>query len=63
MTTQNISMKRMPSLTGMGLKDAVYLCENLGLRVMIKGRGKVGSQSIYEGQNISKGQIINIQFN
>ncbi len=63
MTTQNISMKRMPSLTGMGLKDAVYLCENLGLRVMIKGRGKVGAQSINEGQNISKGQIINIQFN
>ena len=58
--SQNISMKRMPSLSGMGLKDAVYLCENLGLKVMIKGRGKVDSQSISEGQNIAKGQIINI---
>ncbi len=63
LSTQNISMKRMPALSGMGLKDAVYLCENLGLRVMIKGRGKVDWQSISEGQNIAKGQIVNIQLN
>ena len=63
LSTQNISLKKMPALTGMGLKDAVYLCENLGLKVMIKGRGKVDWQSISEGQNISKGQIVNIQLN
>ena len=63
LSTQNISLKKMPALTGMGLKDAVYLCENLGLKVMIKGRGKVDGQSISEGVNISKGQIVNIQLN
>lgn len=63
LSTQNISLKKMPALAGMGFKDAVYLCENLGLKVMIKGRGKVDWQSISEGQNISKGQIVNIQLN
>ncbi|MEJ7676654.1 MAG: penicillin-binding transpeptidase domain-containing protein [Segetibacter sp.] len=58
-----ISMKRMPVLSGMGLKDAVYLCENLGLKVMVKGKGKVGEQSIAAGENIAKGQVVNIQLN
>ena len=53
----------MPVLAGMGLKDAVYLCENLGLKVMVSGKGKVAVQSIAAGQNISKGQIISIQLN
>jgi cell division protein FtsI (penicillin-binding protein 3) len=63
MTSQVISMKKMPLLQGMGLKDAVYLCENLGLKVMVKGRGKVDYQSIVAGQNISKGQIVTINLN
>lgn len=63
LSSQQISMKKMPVLLGMGLKDAVYLCENLGLKVMVKGKGKVATQSIAAGQNISKGQIIHIQLN
>lgn len=63
MSSQVISMKKMPLLTAMGLKDAVYLCENLGLKVMVRGKGKVALQSIPAGQNISKGQIVNIQLN
>jgi cell division protein FtsI (penicillin-binding protein 3) len=63
MSSQVISMKKMPLVAGMGLKDAVYLCENLGLKVMVKGKGKVAAQSIAAGQNISKGQVINIQLN
>jgi cell division protein FtsI (penicillin-binding protein 3) len=60
---QPITMKKMPVLSGMGLKDAVYLCENLGLKVIVKGKGKVAAQSIASGQNISKGRLINIQLN
>jgi cell division protein FtsI (penicillin-binding protein 3) len=63
MTSQQISSKKMPILSGMGLKDAVYLCEHLGLKVMVKGKGKVAIQSIAAGQNISKGQVVNIQLN
>ena len=60
-STQNISSKLMPSLAGMGLKDAVYLCENLGLKVTISGKGKVAAQSIVAGQSIRRGQSIIIQ--
>jgi cell division protein FtsI (penicillin-binding protein 3) len=63
MSGQVITMRKMPVLTGMGLKDAVYLCENLGLRVAVKGKGKVAVQSIAAGQNITKGQAVNIQLN
>ncbi len=63
MSTQVISSRQMPSLNGMGLKDAVYLCENLGLKVMVRGKGKVGAQSLAAGQNITRGQNIIIQLN
>ncbi len=32
---------KMPNVVGLGLKDAVYLLENLGLKVIASGRGKV----------------------
>src|SRR4051812_672275 len=60
---QQISLRKMPMVLGMGLKDAVYLCENLGLKVKVEGRGKVVVQSIPAGQNITKKQTINIQLN
>lgn len=39
----------VPSVVGMGLKDAIYLLENRGCRVRVKGVGKVVSQSITPG--------------
>jgi len=47
----------------MGLKDAVYLCENVGLKVTVRGKGKVIAQSITSGQSIKRGQAISIQLN
>lgn len=58
-----VGLNTMPQLKGMGLKDAVYLCENLGLKPIVNGRGRVINQSIVVGQKISKGQIINIELN
>jgi cell division protein FtsI (penicillin-binding protein 3) len=58
-----VGLNTMPQLKGMGLKDAVYLCENLGLKTIIKGRGRVLNQSLIVGQKIAKGQVINIQLN
>lgn len=60
---RQVSNAAMPMLIGMGLKDAVIVCENVGLKVNIKGRGKVANQSINAGQNIAKGQVINIELN
>jgi cell division protein FtsI (penicillin-binding protein 3) len=53
----------MPELKGMGLKDVVYLCENIGLKVTVKGKGKVAAQSIIAGQAFARGQLINIELN
>lgn len=53
----------MPQLRGMGLKDVVLLCENLGLKVNVKGKGKVAAQSIQPGQLVAKGQLVNVELN
>ena len=51
----------MPDVTGMGVKDAVYMLEMSGLQVTIKGKGKVKEQSITPGTVITKGQSIILQ--
>ena len=45
----------IPDLTGMGARDAVYLLESRGVKAVVKGRGKVKSQSIYSGTAIKQG--------
>jgi cell division protein FtsI (penicillin-binding protein 3) len=61
--TLNTQKQSMPQLKGMNLKDAVFLCEEIGLKVVAKGKGKVKDQSILEGTKISFGQVINIGLN
>ncbi len=53
----------MPSLKGLGLKDAVVLCEGMGLKVNVKGKGRVMNQSISEGKAVAHGQLLNIELN
>lgn len=50
----------VPSVIGMGAKDAVYLLESKGLKVRLSGVGRVKSQSIANGTIIKKGQTINL---
>lgn len=51
----------MPDVTGMTLRDAVYMLENYGVRVQIAGKGKVLSQSVPAGTRLAKGQNITLQ--
>lgn len=51
----------VPDVKGMGLKDALYLLENAGLRVVIRGAGKVSAQSLAGGSRINKEQTIIIE--
>jgi cell division protein FtsI (penicillin-binding protein 3) len=51
----------MPDVTGMKLKDAVYMLENFGLRVRVVGKGKVQYQSVPTGTRLLKGQNILLQ--
>ena len=55
LTMQNrvVGDKNIPSVVGMGLKDAIYLLENRGCRVRVEGVGKVRSQSLAPGTRAS----------
>ncbi len=51
----------VPDVSGMGLRDAVYLLERSGLQVQVRGRGTVQAQSIAPGAAAVKGQAIILQ--
>ncbi|HCC70945.1 MAG TPA: peptidoglycan glycosyltransferase [Bacteroidales bacterium] len=51
----------VPNVIGMGLKDALFLLENSGLKVTVKGRGSVVRQSQRPGIRIQSGSTINIE--
>jgi cell division protein FtsI (penicillin-binding protein 3) len=50
----SVKKQVMPNVKGMGLKDALYLLESMGVKVSVKGKGKVTSQSIEAGSSLSK---------
>lgn len=50
----------VPNVRGMGARDALYLLEEAGLRVLLSGAGRVVSQSISPGSRLVKGQTITI---
>ena len=60
---KEINNKLVPSVIGMGAKDAVYLLESIGLKTRLSGMGKVKSQSIPAGNTIRKGQTIQLRLN
>jgi cell division protein FtsI (penicillin-binding protein 3) len=51
----------MPNVKGMGLKDAVYLLENMGLKVKTNGKGKVMVQSIQAGATLTRGMTVFVE--
>src|SRR6266496_803385 len=56
-----VQQKMMPNVTGMGLKDALYLLENIGVKVVARGKGKIVNQSIPAGTPLTKGWTIYIE--
>ena len=65
-STDSIKLKQrtipegaVPSVTGLGLRDALFVLENKGLIVEVNGFGKVVSQSVPAGTQL-KGQKISI---
>lgn len=59
--TKEPSGDSVPQVQGMGLRDALFLLENKGLKVSARGRGKVLAQSLPAGASFKKGQTIYIQ--
>ncbi len=58
---QELPKNRMPDVTGMGARDAVYLLELMGMKVTLYGRGKVYEQNIAPGTSIKKGMRCTIK--
>jgi cell division protein FtsI (penicillin-binding protein 3) len=56
-----VQQKIMPNVKGMGLKDALYLLENVGMKVIIKGRGKIINQSVPAGTPLTKGFTVVVE--
>ena len=61
--SQEIKYKRgtVPSVTGMGLSDALYVLGNAGYKTTVRGSGVVASQSVTGGSMIPKGSRITLE--
>jgi cell division protein FtsI (penicillin-binding protein 3) len=59
--TSTVRQQVMPNVKGMGLKDALYLLENMGLKVTVKGKGKIVTQSIVPGTSLAKGITVMLE--
>ncbi|WP_300598524.1 penicillin-binding protein [Niabella sp.] len=57
-TGNTVRANVMPSVKGMGLRDAISLLEPMGLRIKVQGSGKVQGQSIAPGASFAKGQAV-----
>lgn len=60
---QPVSKKSMPDVRGMGLKDALFLLENMQAKVIVRGRGKVKTQSVEPGAAFTRNQPVTIELN
>jgi cell division protein FtsI (penicillin-binding protein 3) len=56
-----VTLHKVPDVRGMTLRDALYVLENLGLKVNITGVGRVDEQSISPGTTLNKGQTITLK--
>ncbi|MBQ1854743.1 MAG: penicillin-binding protein [Prevotella sp.] len=54
---------RVPNVMGMGARDAVYLMEQHGIKVRLRGRGKVAEQSLHAGDTIGKNAVCMLRLN
>ncbi len=57
--SRNINTETIPNVKGMGLRDAIFILENKGLKVTVSGYGKVKTQSVPPGRKI-EGQIVHL---
>ena len=51
----------VPDVSGMGIRDAVYLLEKVGYKVRFTGKGKVNKQSAIPGVFLNRGSVISLE--
>jgi penicillin-binding protein, transpeptidase domain protein len=59
---KNINKQLVPDVHNMGARDAIYLLENCGIKVVMSGRGKVVEQSLAPGERIKQGMVCKLRF-
>ncbi len=55
---RNVENDLVPNVVGMGLRDAIFILENIGLKVKINGSGKVRDQSLAPGTKLNNQKIL-----
>jgi cell division protein FtsI (penicillin-binding protein 3) len=55
---KEFSQSQIPDVRGMGLSDALFVLEKRGLKVVVKGKGRVFQQSILPGTKANRQNII-----
>jgi cell division protein FtsI (penicillin-binding protein 3) len=60
-TTDEIAPEVIPDLSGMTLRDAIFLLENHGVDVSHQGSGRIINQSLPPGKKIVKGSRISLK--
>jgi cell division protein FtsI (penicillin-binding protein 3) len=63
MKAEAVSKNTMPDVKNMTVKDALYLLENMHMKVVVKGRGKVVAQDVLPGTTINKNQTVTLLLN
>lgn len=63
LNSRTVKSRSIPNVKGLGLKDALYLLENLKMSVVAKGKGKVVMQSLEPGTALMENQTIIIELN
>ena len=58
---RSVDMTLVPNVKGMGLRDALYLLENSGLKVGVSGVGTVSQQSLTPGGKVRRGSYVHIE--
>jgi cell division protein FtsI (penicillin-binding protein 3) len=57
---RSVSEHLVPNVVDMGLQDALYLLEEQGIKVEVRGRGTVRGQSIRAGTPVTNGMVITL---
>ncbi len=60
---QTLEMREnlIPNVYGMGLRDALFVLENRGMKVRFSGKGRVVGQSPRYGQRFRKGTVVSLE--
>jgi cell division protein FtsI (penicillin-binding protein 3) len=60
-TPREVPRALVPNVRDMGLQDAIYLMEQQGCRVVVRGRGTVRGQSVLPGTVVREGMTVTLE--